>query len=349
MTRRGQLLLPLDLEVQDLRLMRSIIEQGGLARASEVLHLTPSALSHRLADLERRVGSPLFARVGRRLVPTPAGETLRDGAPALLASIAELEGRLRSSAARHEAAVRVATECYTCYHWLPSVLESFERDHPRVDVRVVLPATRRAVRALLEGELDVAISDERQSDPRLAAHALFTSDFVAVVAPGHPWAARPFVRAADFAAERLLRYPMPREHSTLLSEILAPAGVTPAAEETVELTEALFELVKAGRGVAALASWMVAPRVASGDLVAVPIREAPARRRWVAVTRRQQRPDPHVAAFVRALKDAELPGALRDDGAPAEVVRPRVGREARRERAGDRAARRQGSARRGGA
>jgi LysR family transcriptional regulator for metE and metH len=324
----------MDLEVQDLRLVHAIVGDGGLARASDRLHLTPSALSHRLAELERRVSAPLFARVGRKLVPTPVGETLLAAAPGLLAAFGELEAGLRRQTTARVAALRVATECYTCYHWLPGVLASFEREHPKVEVRVVLPATRRAVRALLEGELDIAISDERPTDPRLVAHPLFTSEFVAVVAPTHPWVSRPFVRAADFAEERLLRYPMPREHSTLLSEILGPHGVVPASEETVELTEALLELVRAGRGVAALASWMVAPRVARGELATVPIREAAAKRRWSAVTRRQQRPDPYAAAFVRALRKVELPGTgpleVEPPAAPGETEAPALSQAAAR-------------------
>jgi LysR family transcriptional regulator, regulator for metE and metH len=299
----------MDLDLRDLKLVRAIVELGGLTRAGEALHLTPSALSHRLADLERRVGSPLFARVGRRLVPTPAGEALRDAAPRLLDALTAVEESVRRTAKERAAAVRLSTECYTCYHWLPAVLDRFEREHPEVELRIVLAATRRAVRTLLEGDLDVAITDTRPNDDRLVFHPLFTSNFVAVVAPGHPWAARRSVRAEDFATERLLRYPMPPEQSTVRAEILGPAGVDPAGEETVELTEALLELVRAGRGVAVLASWMVAPQAARGELVAVPIRSAAARRRWGAVTRRQSRPDPHALAFVRALGEADLPGA----------------------------------------
>jgi LysR family transcriptional regulator for metE and metH len=303
----------MDLEIRDLRLVHAIVEHGGLTRAADRLHVTASALSHRLADLERRAGAPLFSRLGRRLVPTPAGEQLVAAAPGLFAAMAETEDAVRRTVAERVAVLRVATECYTCYHWLPPVLSHFERDHPRVEVRVVLPATRRAVRSLLDDELDVAIGDRRPSDPRLVAHPLFTSDFVAVVAPSHPWARRAFVRPADFADELVLRYPMPRDQSTLLADILAPAGVTPRAEETVELTEALLELVRAGRGVAALGDWIVAPRVARGELVAVPIRSAAARRHWIAVTRRRARAEPHLAAFVAALREIRLSSPGRAD------------------------------------
>lgn len=302
---------PPRLEARDLILVRAILESGGLGRASELLHLTASALSHRLADLERRVGAPLFSRVGRRLVPTPAGETLGDGAPLVLAALASLAADVRAAVHGRVAVVRLATECYTCYHWLPQVLRSFEREHPRVEVRIVLGATRRALPALLAGEIDVAIADRAPRDPRLSVQPLFSSEFVAVVAPDHPWAARPLVRAADFAGERLLRYAVPREQSSLLRDVLGPAGVRPAAEETVELTEALMELVRAGRGVAVLPRWIITPWTTRCEVVAVPIRARGALRRWSAVTRRQRRAEPHVASFVRVLREGEFPETRR--------------------------------------
>jgi len=194
---------------------------------------------------------------------------------------------------------------------LPQALQHFERAHPLVEIRIVLSATRCAVRALLDGDLDVAISDATRTDARLVSYPLFASDLVAVVAPSHAWARRPFVRAADFAGEHLLRYATARHESTLVTEILDPAGVQPRREETVELTEALIELVRAGRGVTVLASWIVSPNVARGEVVAVPIRERAVRRRWCAITRRQRRPDPHVVALVEALRSMDLPGLAR--------------------------------------
>ena len=298
--------LPGALESRDLRLLRCIVDCGGLARAAERLHATPSALSHRLAELERRLGMRLFARVGRRLVPTPAGEALHAGAAPLLQVLADLEVAARRTTARHDAVVRLATECTTCYHWLPQALQLFEKEQPRVEVRIVLAATRRTMAALLDGEIDVAISDRSAGAARLVARPLFTSDLVTVVAAGHRLAGRRFLRAADFAGERLLRYAIPRQSSTLLRDILEPAGVELEADETVELTEAIVELVRAGRGIAVLPEWIAAPWTQRGELVAVPIREPAARRRWAAWTRR--RADPHALALVAALRRLQLPG-----------------------------------------
>ena len=140
----------LRLEVRDLRLVAAISELGNLTRAGQHLHLTQSALSHQLADLEQRVGGKLFERSGRRLIPTRLGKHLCDKAKVMIDQLRDVERDLANMAKGCEATLRIATECYTCYHWLPPVLDAFKQRHPGVDVRIVPGASSRPFRALLE-------------------------------------------------------------------------------------------------------------------------------------------------------------------------------------------------------
>src|SRR5256885_14990025 len=66
----------MDLEARPLQLVAAVADVGSLTRAGDRLHLTQSALSHQLRDIESRLGAALFLRVGKRLVLTPAGERL---------------------------------------------------------------------------------------------------------------------------------------------------------------------------------------------------------------------------------------------------------------------------------
>src|SRR5262249_22909552 len=182
--------LPLALEVRDLRLVNAVAEHGTLTRAGVALHVTQSALSHQLADLEDRLGAPIFSRIGRRMVLTPAGERLRESARSILALLARAEDDVRGAAGSREGMIRLSTECYTCYHGLPPVLNEFRRKFPRVETRIVVAETRRPIPALLKGRLDLGIVSSSVFDRRLKLTPLFHDELVAVVAPDHPWTTR---------------------------------------------------------------------------------------------------------------------------------------------------------------
>jgi LysR family transcriptional regulator for metE and metH len=292
---------PMQLEVRDLRLVHAVADHGSLTRAGMVLHLTQSALSHQLADLETRVGAPLFSRAGKRMVLTPAGERLRDHARAILTALGRAEDDLRSASRQREALLRLSTECYTCYHWLPRVLREFERDFPRVETRIVAEATRRPVPALLRGLLDLAVVSTPIRDRRIVLTPLFRDELVAVTAPDHPWAGRPFVTPEDFASEHLIGYNLPRQENTFYQQVLVPGGHLPRQVSDVQLTEAIVELVKAGLGVSVLARWAVAPQLRSGEVAGLPITERGVHRQWSAAYLNYKIVPRHLAAFVTLL------------------------------------------------
>src|SRR5262245_59196293 len=113
------------LEIRHLRLVAAVAEHGSLTRAGRELHLTQSALSHQLLDLEGRLRTQLFLRMGKRMVPTVAGLRLIEAARQTLPTLLATEESLRRLASGRESVLRLSTECYTCYHWLPGALERF--------------------------------------------------------------------------------------------------------------------------------------------------------------------------------------------------------------------------------
>src|ERR1700746_3969781 len=90
----------MDLELRHLRLMRASLVDGSLTRAGVRLHLSQSALSHQLADLEARLGVRLFHRTGKRLTHTDAGEQLLAMCGDLLDRIEQAELAVRALAGR---------------------------------------------------------------------------------------------------------------------------------------------------------------------------------------------------------------------------------------------------------
>ena len=291
----------MNLEIRHLKLVRAVTSAGSLTGAGSVLNLTQSALSHQLRDIESRLGTPLFLRVGKRMMPTPAGERLLRSADEVLDAIERTEDSIRLLSGTDRGLLRLSTECYTCYHWLPPLLKRYRRTHPNVDVRIDADATADPVSHLIAGRLDVAIVSDPLRDRRVTARPIFADEMVIVVDPRHPLAGRPFVTAADLAAETLLMY-SPKEQSTIY-KLLAAEGVVPAHLHVIQLTEAIIELAKAGLGFAFMARWAVDPQIRAGALRAVPYTRRGYRRTWSAATLKDMARVPYVGEFIDLLAD----------------------------------------------
>lgn len=321
----------MDLDVKHLQLVRAVAEEGSLTRAGQRLYLTQSALSHQLLDIEERLGTPLFLRVSKRMVLTPAGERILLSARRILDDLERTEEDVRELAANRTGAIRLATECYTCYHWLPPVLQQFQEKHPRIDVRIDLTATHHTVDALLEGRIDLGLVDDVPADERVAGRFLFTDEMLVVIAPDHRLAGRPFITAEELAEETLYTYQGLSE-STAYQRVLRPLGLEPVKEITVPLTEAMIELVRAGLGVAVMARWAVGPQLASGALAGVPLTSGGLHRDWRAATLRARGVAPYLQDFITLLGEegrklsaiAEGPVARRRSDRQRSRFRPRI-------------------------
>ncbi len=290
------------LETRHLELMAAVADHGTLTKAGRELHVTQSALSHQLLNLETRLRTSLFSRVGRRLVPTAAGLRLLGAARSALPHLKSAEDDLRSLVNGRSGTVRVSTECYTCYHWLPGVLKRVERRVPGIEVQIVAEATRAPAAALLDGRIDVAITTT-VGDDRLQARPLFRDELVAVMSPRHPLAGRPFVTPGDLQREHLILYTVPLSELSVFTEFLDPAGVRPARVSHIQLTEAILEMVRGDLGISVLARWVAAPMVDRGSLVAVPLGKRGLTREWSAVSLKSDSQAPHLAAFIDAVAE----------------------------------------------
>jgi LysR family transcriptional regulator for metE and metH len=293
--------MDMDLEIRHLRLVAAVADCGSLTRAGDRLHLTQSALSHQLRDIESRLGAALFLRVGKRLVLTPAGERLLASAREVLARLQQTEHDIREMGRDHAGVLRLTTECYTCYHWLPPLLIRYRRRFPRVEVRIDVGATGRPVENLIAGKIDLAIVSSPVTDRRLVTRPVFADELKVMASRHHRFAQQTHVKLSEMRDETLFLYP-PKEESTVLQEVLMPAGAVPARIEEVLLTEAITELVKAGLGVAVLAPWSVQPLLDAGAIVARPLTARGMHREWCAAMPKALAQVDYVREFIDLLE-----------------------------------------------
>ena len=296
------------LEIRHLKLVAAIAETGSVTLAGNRLHLTQSALSHQLRDAEEQLGVPLFERRSRRMTLTAAGERLLQSARTVLDELARAEKEIQENngSGATKGVLRLSTECYTVYHWLPPRLRLFQHKFPAVDFQLVIEATDSPFEALLEGKLDLAIVCDPIRNRKIRYTPLFEDEVLIVVPPDHRLAGKSFAALEEFAGENLIIYP-PKEDSTVLNRFLTPAGISPRRIQEVMLTDAIIEMVRGGLGVAALAKWAVLPQLDSGALVGLSLTKQGFRRTWSAAQLRATQTPAYVEEFLRVLAEHPIP------------------------------------------
>ncbi|TZF84776.1 LysR family transcriptional regulator [Pedobacter sp. BS3] len=258
------------MEVRYLRLIKAIVEEGSITRAMDVLYLSQSALSYQLKEAELQVGTPLFFRRNKKLILTPVGKKLYATANKVLRELDAAEDEIKKMMNGETGVIRISTECYTSYHWLPAVLKKFKSEFPNVDIEIVFEATHKPIEKLLEGELDLAITSNPEHADQIEFIRLFSDEMLAVVSNQHPWASREFVTAEDFQDAALIIHSLPLDTVSIFRTQLTPKGINPKKLIILPLTEASIELVKANMGVIVLANWALQPYL-NDDIKAVKI------------------------------------------------------------------------------
>ena len=294
------------MEIRHLKLVKTVAEEGSLTNAGKRLFLSQSALSHQLRELEDKFGTSLFQRINKRMVLTQAGSRILKTAESILSELDRTEQDLKQFVTGESGLIRLSTECYTCYHWLPHLLKSFHRPYPNVEVRIVAEATRQPQQFLREGKLDVAIVSclsKRSHSTDFRFSELFTDELVVVVNSEHHLAAQKHIRPEDFAEENLICYTAPIEVLDIFQRVLIPSGITPKKTTKIQLTEAIVEMIKANLGISAMASWAIKPYLKSKRLVTIPVAQHALHRTWYAVTLNKAPQLRYIDCFIQHLID----------------------------------------------
>jgi LysR family transcriptional regulator for metE and metH len=193
------------IEFRDLKLIKEIAATGNMTKAAARLFLTQPSLSHQLKDVESRLGTQLFLRINKSMVLTPAGERILKAANDILPQVEAAESDVVNGITQSKE-IRMATKCYTGYHWLPTLMMEFHEEFPEVVFDVITEAMSEPIEFLLKGRIDIAITNDRATQRGIHAEKLFEDEMVLLVPDGHPLAGKPFVVAADFKDQNLIIY-----------------------------------------------------------------------------------------------------------------------------------------------
>jgi len=293
----------MNLEIRHFKLVKSIVDKGSIVHAADYLHLTPSALSHQLRDAELQVGAKIFHRINKKLVLTEVGEKILHTAHTILDELVDIEEEVKRTIKGEAGNIKLSTECYTSYHWLPSVLTKFKADFPNIEVQIIFEATHKPIQKLLKGEINLTITSDPIDSDKIEYVELFRDEMVALVSESHPWGDKQYVTAEDFSNENLIVHSKPLSTVTVYQKVLKPASVKPGILTVLPLTEATVEMVKAGMGITVMAKWALQPYL-NNKLIKT-VRVTPNglfRQHFAAILNDEDRPE-YYNYFVKFMKE----------------------------------------------
>jgi len=289
------------LDVRHVAMLHAIERSGTAAGAAEQLGVTPSAVTHRLREAERRLGLALTMRTGNGLRLTVAGMRLALAGERVVDELLRAELDAERIGRGVTSIVRLGMGTYSVFHWLPSFLGQLATVDPGMQVDIVGEAALRPLDLLLQGQVDVLVLPGEVATRGVTAVPLFVDELVCVMAPGHRLAGRAFIHAADLTAETHLTYSTVVQAGFEYDRFLRPEGHYPTRLVTVTLPEVVVELVAAGLGISILSRWAVGPRLEGGELVAARLTPRGLPLPWHVATRASESEDSPAAACARVL------------------------------------------------
>ncbi|TCO62590.1 LysR family transcriptional regulator [Actinocrispum wychmicini] len=278
-----------------LRVLRALADHGTVTAAGEALHLTPSAVSQQLAALESETGQSLLLRRGRRVSLTAAGELLVEHANAVAAELERAQATLASFASGAMGRVSLASFASAITQVVAPAIRDLRQHAPDITVLVRDAEGHASLPLLLDGEIDIAITEEhrrapRVDDQRLSRVPLYTEPFDLVLPETHALAEQDTVRLSDLADDDWIA-PLPGNpcRDAIQGKII----------HTSDDFRAIIALVAAGAGVA------LVPRNALVHMpgaIAVPVRGVPPQRKVFAAVRRGSEDHPLIKTVLEALQ-----------------------------------------------
>lgn len=256
------------LELRHLQMLKALREQGSLAAAAEELHVTASAVSHQLKEIENYYDITLVNRRSRPLCFTPAGKQLLLLADNILPQVMRTVGNIKRLAKGQTGQLRLASECHSCFDWLMPILNRYRQQWQDVELDFSTGFEPDPHQMLVNDEIDVLITASPLPLEGIDYAPLFTYETRLVLAPTHALAQKPTpITPDDLAEQTLIAYPVEAKRLDIMANFLTPANIAPHKIRTTELTAMLIQLVASERGVAALPDWVVADYEKKGWVV----------------------------------------------------------------------------------
>lgn len=267
---------PVDFDLRQLEIFSKVVELGSFSKAAEAVFLAQASVSERVATLEGMIGARLLDRLGRKVVPTRAGEMLYKHARTMLEMKSAARMELQDFLGLKRGEIRMGGSTIPGEYILPKFIGRFLKTYPQVHINVDIADSEEIENRLLKGAIEIAVIGRQSTNRNLESRKLWDDELVLAVSQGHRWARSKQIGLKDLAEEPFLAREPGSGTLRSLEDKLRDLGLR--GIDSLNLvarlgtSTAVKEGVKAGLGVSILSSRAVATEVKTGVLKVIRVK-----------------------------------------------------------------------------
>lgn len=292
----------MNVTLRQLKAFVAVAQLGGFTPAAQRLHLTQSALSVLVRELERELGIRLFDRTTRMVRLTDAGRELYASAEKMLQDLEHAVANSRGLAEVRRGRVALAATPLMSSIMLPRIIAGYMAAHPGVNVVLRDAMAGQIVRQVRDGEVDFGIGTFLAPEPGFVTEPLMVDTLLLACPKNHPLAARARVRWRDLAGFPFIALTRDNAVGDLVRDCLKEAGTTVHVAHEVGFLTTALGMVEAGLGISVLPSYG-RDAVRLNDIVLRKLVDPAIRRETSLIMRRDRSLSPAAAGLQAHLKD----------------------------------------------
>ena len=289
------------MDLWQLNIFCKVVELEGFSRASKAVHLSQPTISSHIKDLEDHFECRLIDRLGKKVVPTKAGELLYNYARKLIALRDEAESAMAEFQGKIKGRLVVGGSTIPGGYILPRLIGAFTKDFPEVSISLIIGDTEQIIQKILSGELELGIVGAETSDKNIVQAKLIADEMRLIIPADHKWS-----RKKSINLKMLLQEPfIIREHGsgTLKSIQLSLAGKDYSTEDLniiaeMGSTEAVIQGIKSKVGISILSPIAVSEELQVDTLKALAIKDLNLKRNFYLTRHKHRSTSPLGNAFI---------------------------------------------------
>jgi DNA-binding transcriptional LysR family regulator len=297
------------MQIKLMKLFCDVAAQRSFSRGARENHVSQSAASQMVQQLEERLGVRLLDRSKRPLSLTPEGAVFYRGCRKLVARYAALEEEVRTLHEDVAGRVCVASIYSVGLSHMNQSVQEFLSRHPKANVRVEYQHPDRVYDLVERDQADVGLVSYPRASRTIHAIAWREEPMVVACAPQHEWARRASLDLVELQGRPLISFDSDLIIRREIDRELARHGVDVNVVMEFDNTETIKRAIEIDAGVGLLPAPTVQREVASGTLCAIPLRDCPLIRPLGIIQRRGKEPSKTSRLFIEFLLQKAKPAA----------------------------------------